>query len=68
LAAGDDVEVEIEFDSEPREMTVPPDLAEALDSDPKARLFFDGLSYSKKKSYVLPIEAAKTTDTDCTGA
>ena len=58
VAAGDEVEVDIELDTEPREVTVPPDFAEALDSEAGARRFFDGLSYSKKQRFVLPIEQA----------
>jgi uncharacterized protein YdeI (YjbR/CyaY-like superfamily) len=55
--------VEVELDTEPREVTVPPDLAEVLGQEPKARQFFDGLSYSQKQGYVLPIEQAKTAET-----
>jgi uncharacterized protein YdeI (YjbR/CyaY-like superfamily) len=57
------VDVEIELDTEPREVTVPPDLAAALAHDPQARTSFEGLSYSQKRSYVLPIEQAKTAET-----
>ena len=63
VVAGDEVEVEIELDTEPRELTVPPDFADALDRDADARQFFDGLSYSKKQRFVLPIEEAKTAET-----
>ncbi len=63
VAAGDEVDVDIELDTEPREVTVPPDLREALDRDANARRFFDGLSYSQKQRYVLSIEQAKTAET-----
>jgi hypothetical protein len=63
VAAGDEVDVEIELDTEPREVTVPPDLAAALADDAPAREFFEGLSYSQKQGYVLPIEQAKTGET-----
>src|SRR4051794_6095029 len=63
VAAGDEVDVDIELDTEPREVTVPPDFAEALDADAEARQFFDGLSYSNKRRFVLPIEEAKTAET-----
>jgi hypothetical protein len=63
VAAGDEVEVEIKLDTEPREVTVPPDLADALSRDPDAEQFFDGLSYSQKQWHVLAVEAAKTTQT-----
>jgi len=63
VAAGDEVEVDIELDTEPREVTVPPDLAEALEQDLDAKRHFDGLSYSQKQRHVLPIEQAKTAET-----
>ncbi len=63
IAAGDEVDVDIERDSDPRELTVPPDFAAALDSDAAARRFFDGLSYSQRQWFVLGIEDAKTVQT-----
>ncbi len=63
VAAGDEVEVELELDTAPREVAVPPDFAAALDADTEARRFFDTLSYSHKQRYVLSIEEAKTAET-----
>ena len=63
VAAGDQVEVDIELDNEPREVTLPPDLAAALEQDADARRFFDGLSYSNKRRIVMPVEEAKTPET-----
>jgi hypothetical protein len=63
VAAGDVVDVDIELDAEPRELTIPADLAAALDQRPDARRRFDALSYSNKQRFVLPIEAAKTPET-----
>ena len=63
VSAGDEVEVEIEPDTQPREVSVPPDFLEALDRDADARRFFDGLSYSNKQRVVLSIEGAKTAET-----
>jgi hypothetical protein len=63
VAAGDAVTVDIELDTQPREVSVPADFAEALDREPDARRFFDGLSYSNKQRFVLPIEQAKSADT-----
>ena len=63
VAAGDEVDVYIELDTEPREVAVPPDFAEALDRDEEARRSFDGLSYSQKQRHVLSIEGAKTAGT-----
>lgn len=63
VAAGDEVEVGIELDTEPREVTVPADLAEAIDRHPGARRFFDGLTYTQQRWYVLWIEGAKKPET-----
>jgi bacteriocin resistance YdeI/OmpD-like protein/uncharacterized protein DUF1905 len=63
VSAGDEVDVDIELDTAPREVTVPPDLAKALDRDAAARRTFDGLSYSNKQWHVLSIEGAKTAET-----
>jgi hypothetical protein len=63
VSAGDEVEVEIESDTQPREVQVPSDFQEALDHDTDARRFFDGLSYSNKQQMVLSIEGARTAET-----
>jgi hypothetical protein len=63
VAAGEVLDVDLELDTEPRELRVPADLAAALDADSKARTFFNSLSYSQQKWYVLPIEQAKTPET-----
>ncbi|MDI9951170.1 YdeI/OmpD-associated family protein [Rhodococcus sp. IEGM 1305] len=62
-AAGDEVDVDVELDTEPRVVTVPPDFAEALDRQPDARKAFDALSYSNQRRHVLSIEGAKTDET-----
>lgn len=63
VKAGDELDVELELDTAPREVAVPPDLAEALEGNPEARSYFEGLSYSNKRRHVLAIEGAKTTET-----
>ncbi len=63
VAAGDEVDVEIELDTAPREVTVPPDLQAALDADAAAKTFFEKLSYSNKLRHVLAIEDAKSAET-----
>ena len=63
VKGGDEVDIDIELDTEKREVTVPPDLAEALENDPDAKRFFEGLSYSNKSRHVLSIEGAKTEET-----
>jgi Bacteriocin-protection, YdeI or OmpD-Associated/Domain of unknown function (DUF1905) len=63
IAAGDEVDVEVQLDTAPREVTVPADFAAALDGCAEARTFFDGLSYSNQLRHVLSIESAKTPET-----
>jgi hypothetical protein len=63
VAAGDEIEVDLELDTAPREIAAPPDFAEALDADPAARQTYDRLSYSNKQRYVLGIEGAKSAET-----
>jgi bacteriocin resistance YdeI/OmpD-like protein/uncharacterized protein DUF1905 len=61
VAAGDEIEVTLELDTEPREVALPDDFAHALDAAPEARRFFEGLSNSQKQWFVQPIEGAKTS-------
>ena len=63
VAAGDTVDIELELDTEPREVSIPPDLAAALARDARAKKFFDGLNYSNKRRLVIPIEATKSPET-----
>lgn len=63
VAGGDAVEVDLEIDTEPREVTVPPDFAAALDQNPEAKRRFDAMSYSHKQQHVLAIEGAKAAET-----
>ncbi len=63
VKGGDQVTVELELDTEPREVTLPPDFKEALDKNPGAKKFFEALSYSNKQRYLLPIGQAKTEET-----
>jgi hypothetical protein len=46
----------LELDIAAREVELPPDFAAALNRDAKAKKFFAGLSYSKKKILVTPLE------------
>ena len=66
VAAGDQVEVDIELDSGPREVAVPGDLAAALAQDDTARATFDGLSFTHRKEWVRWIEEAKKPETRAT--
>ncbi|SEH01630.1 protein of unknown function [Nonomuraea solani] len=63
VAAGDEAEVEVTLDTAPREISVPDDLAAALADAPEAKAFFESLSYSRQRRWVLQIEAAKKPET-----
>ncbi|MBB6733224.1 YdeI/OmpD-associated family protein [Cohnella zeiphila] len=63
IAAGDELTVELELDTEPRELVLPDDFKQALAQDAAAERFFEGLSYSNKRRLVLPIEGAKAAET-----
>ena len=63
VAAGDEVDVGIALDTEPRAVVMPPDFADALDREADARRSFDGLSYSNQRQFVLSIEGARTAET-----
>ena len=63
VAAGDEVDVTLELDTEPRVVTVPEDFAQALSEDEAAGRRFERLSYSHRQRWVLSIEDAKTEET-----
>jgi uncharacterized protein DUF1905/bacteriocin resistance YdeI/OmpD-like protein len=63
VAGGDNVDVDIELDTVPREVSVPSDFATALTRDPGAKRSFEALSFSRQQRLVLPIEEAKTAET-----
>ena len=63
VAGGDEVDVDIELDTAPREVAVPPDFAAALDAEPRARATYEGLSNSNKGWHVSAITGAKTDET-----
>ncbi|MCS5719923.1 YdeI/OmpD-associated family protein [Herbiconiux sp. CPCC 205763] len=63
VAAGDEIEVDVQIDDQPREVEVPKALADALAQDADAAAAFAALSYSKKRAIVLSVEGAKTDET-----
>lgn len=63
LRAGDEVDVEVERDEEPRAVAVPADLQAALDRDAEAGRHFAALSYSNQRRHVLALDAAKSAET-----
>lgn len=63
VAAGDQLDVEIELDTALREVTIPAELSEALERDQGAKETFEQLSYTNRKRHALAIESAKTDET-----
>ena len=63
VKGGEEIEVELELDTAPREVVVPADLAAALAAEPSALRTFEGLSYSNKSWHVLQVEGAKSDET-----
>ena len=63
VQAGDQIDVEVELDTAPREVEVPSDFQDALEREPEARRFFESLSYSNRLRVVLGIKDAKTPET-----
>lgn len=62
VAAGDEVEVTLEVDTQPRVVDVPEDLAGAL-QDAGVRAAFDTLSASRQRALVDPVLQAKAQET-----
>lgn len=63
VKAGDMLDVDLQLDTEPRELAIPKDLTAALAKEAKARKAFEALSYSGKQGFVVSIEGAKTEET-----
>lgn len=63
LANGDTVHVTLTLDTTPRAVDLPDDFAAALDADPRARAFYDGLSNSLQRYHVGNVTGTKNPDT-----
>jgi hypothetical protein len=63
VAAGDEVEVDVELDTAPRVVEVPDGLAAALATDGAAGQRFASLSYSQQLQHILSVTDAKTEAT-----
>jgi hypothetical protein len=63
VKGGDELEVTLELDTEPRIVEVPEDLAAALAAKPGARAAFDALAQSTRKEHVRQVESAKAAET-----
>lgn len=60
---GDEIQVEVEEDTEPRVVTIPDDVNQAFVENPDAGAFFDQLSYSNRKEYMFWVNSAKRSQT-----
>ncbi|MER7175191.1 YdeI/OmpD-associated family protein [Streptomyces mesophilus] len=60
---GEEVEVDLRLDTEPRVITEPEDFARALDADPAARAAYDALPQGRKRQHVLAVDGAKKPET-----
>src|SRR5690606_4199442 len=60
---GDEVAITIELDTEPRVIEIPSGLQKAFKTDKEARSFFDKLSYTHQREYVMWINEAKREET-----
>ena len=76
IVAGDELDIDIELDTEPREVSVPPDFADALTRDTEARRSFESLSpatssatywRSSKRRNPRPGSDASTRRSTCSG-
>jgi Bacteriocin-protection, YdeI or OmpD-Associated/Domain of unknown function (DUF1905) len=63
VSGGDEVDVEIELDTAPREVAVPAELEAALAGDAQAKAFFESLSNSQKTWHTYQVNSAKSDET-----
>ena len=61
IAEGETIEIDLQPDREPRDIPLPPDLAEALTDQAKAA--FDRLPFGLRRKYLTEIEQAKSPET-----
>ncbi|HEY8581833.1 MAG TPA: YdeI/OmpD-associated family protein [Capillimicrobium sp.] len=60
---GEEIDLLVELDDAPREVELPPALAEALAGDDEARQRFEALAYSHRKEYARWVGEAKREET-----
>jgi Bacteriocin-protection, YdeI or OmpD-Associated/Domain of unknown function (DUF1905) len=63
LRGGDEVEVDLQLQTAPREVEMPPELTAALAADPVAAAAFDKLSFTFRKEHARAINEAKADET-----
>ncbi|MEW6241477.1 MAG: YdeI/OmpD-associated family protein [Chloroflexota bacterium] len=60
---GDEVQITVELDTEPRVVEIPPELAKAFEKEKAAQAYFNSLAYSHRREYVGFITEAKKEET-----
>lgn len=60
---GDEVKITVEPDTEPRVVEIPAELKKAFKVDKTAKTFFEKLSYTHQREYVMWINEAKREET-----
>jgi len=60
---GDEVTITVEPDTEPRVIEIPAELKKAFKIEREAKAFFDKLSYTHRREYVMWINEAKREET-----
>ena len=60
---GDEIEVKLERDLEPRQVTIPPELEAAFNENPEARSAFEKLAFTHQREHVAYITEAKKPET-----
>ncbi len=60
---GDEVKITVEPDTEPRVIDVPAELKNSFKTEKEAKAFFDKLSYTHQREYVMWINEAKREET-----
>ncbi len=63
VAGGETHDVQIDLDTEPRTVEVPPDFLKALKAKPAVLRAYEALSPSRKKEAVRQVESAKAAET-----
>lgn len=63
VQGGDVVDIDLELDTAPRTIEVPPELAAALEVDPVAKATWDRLSYSNKSWHALQVTGTNNPET-----
>lgn len=60
---GDEVSITVELDTEPRVVEIPAELKKLFRTEKQAKAFFDRLSYTHQREYVMWINEAKREET-----